>query len=218
MMKTIILTITTLLILSCGGSDSEINSEPTPAPTPTPTPLPAPEGYSDTVKNLFFELCLPAANDEFCKCSVDKIEENIPIDEFPVEDLMGRILSGELSEDTSNSDIANLFPESVLTAVSPCFSLILENNPVIEIEELKSIDSEETMDIELMTKEELLDPIIQICSSNQSEEFCECTMETIIDNYTKEELMDLRTSVSDGELPGDIFQMGLMNCAIYLSQ
>ena len=113
MMKSIILTIIMLLILSCGGN-SEDNIMPTPIPTPTPTPTPEPDGYSDTVKNLFFELCLPAANDQFCECSVNQIEENIPVDEFPVEDLMGRILSGEISEETSNSDIANLFPESVL--------------------------------------------------------------------------------------------------------
>ena len=131
MMKSIILTIIMLLILSCGGN-SEDNIMPTPMPTPTPTPTPEPDGYSDTVKNLFFELCLPAANDQFCECSVNQIEENIPVDEFPVEDLMGRILSGEISEETSNSDIANLFPESVLEAVSPCFNLIIESNSVIE--------------------------------------------------------------------------------------
>ena len=113
MMKSIILTIIMLMVLSCGGSDSENNLMPTPMPTPTPTPEPEPEGYSDTVKNLFYELCLPAANDEFCECSVNQIEENIPVDEFPVEDLMGRILSGEISDETSNSDIANLFPEKV---------------------------------------------------------------------------------------------------------
>ena len=126
-----------LLILSCGGN-SEDNIMPTPIPTPTPTPTPEPDGYSDTVKNLFFELCLPAANDQFCECSVNQIEENIPVDEFPVEDLMGRILSGEISEETSNSDIANLFPESVLEAVSPCFDLIIENK--LSLKEIKRIN------------------------------------------------------------------------------
>ena len=35
---------------------------------------------------------------------------------------------------------------------------------------------------------------------------------------TKEDLINLRTSLSDGELPSDIFQLGLMNCALYLGQ
>ena len=151
MMKSIILTIIVLMVLSCGGSDSENNPMPTPMPTPTPTPTPEPEGYSDTVKNLFYELCLPAANDEFCECSVNQIEENIPVDEFPVEDLMGRILSGEISDETSNSDIANLFPESVLEAVSPCFDLIIDSNSVIEIEETELIPNVEVENLELMT-------------------------------------------------------------------
>ena len=159
-----------LLILSCGGS-SEDNIMPTPMPTPTPTPTPEPVGYSDTVKNLFFELCLPAANDQFCECSVNQIEENIPVDDFPVEDLMGRILSGEISEETSNSDIENLFPESVLEAVSPCFDLIIENNSVIEIEETELIPDVETENLELLTEEELLNPLMEICSNNQSDEF-----------------------------------------------
>jgi len=187
-------------------------------PTPTPTPTPEPEGYSDTVKNLFYELCLPAANDEFCECSVNQIEENIPVDEFPVEDLMGKILSGEISDETSNSDIANLFPESVLEAVSPCFDLIIDSNSVIEIEETELIPDVEVENLELMTEVELLEPLMEICSSNQSDEFCECTVETILDNYSKKDLVNLRTSLSDGELPSDIFQLGLMNCAIYLGQ
>ena len=216
MMKSIILTIIMLMVLSCGGSDSENNPMPTPMPTPTPTP--EPEGYSDTVKNLFYELCLPAANDEFCECSVNQIEENIPVDEFPVEDLMGRILSGEISDETSNSDIANLFPESVLEAVSPCFDLIIDSNSVIEIEETELIPDVEVENLELMTEVELMEPLMEICSSNQSDEFCECTVETILDNYSKKDLVNLRTSLSDGELPSDIFQLGLMNCAIYLGQ
>ncbi|MEC7271057.1 MAG: hypothetical protein VXU44_02555 [Chloroflexota bacterium] len=215
-MKSIILTIIMLMVLACGGSDSENNPMPTPIPTPTPTP--EPEGYSDTVKNLFYELCLPAANDEFCECSVNQIEENIPVDEFPVEDLMGRILSGEISDETSNSDIANLFPESVLEAVSPCFDLILDSDSVIEIEETELIPDIEAENLELMTEEELLEPLMEICSSNQSGDFCECTVETILDNYSKEDLVNLRASLSDGELPSDIFQLGLMNCAIYLGQ
>ena len=218
MMKSIILTIIMLMVLACGGSDSENNPMPTPIPTPTPTPTPEPEGYSDTVKNLFYELCLPAANDEFCECSVNQIEENIPVDEFPVEDLMGKILSGEISDETSNSDIANLFPESVLEAVSPCFDLIIDSNSVIEIEEIELISDDEVENLELMTEEELLEPLMEICSSNQSDEFCECTVETILDNYSKKDLVNLRTSLSDGELPSDIFQLGLMNCAIYLGQ
>ena len=216
MMKSIILTIIMLMVLSCGGGDSENNPMPTPMPTPTPTPEPV--GYSDTVKNLFYELCLPAASDEFCECSVNQIEENIPVDEFPVEDLMGRILSGEISDETSNSDIANLFPESVLEAVSPCFDLIIDSNSVIEIEETELIPDVEVENLELMTEVELLEPLMEICSSNQSDEFCECTVETILDNYSKEDLVNLRTSLSDGELPSDIFQLGLMNCAIYLGQ
>ena len=201
MMKSIILTIIMLMVLSCGGSDSENNPMPTPMPTPTPTPTPEPEGYSDTVKNLFYELCLPAANDEFCECSVNQIEENIPVDEFPVEDLMGKILSGEISDETSNSDIANLFPESVLEAVSPCFDLIIDSNSVIEIEETELIPDVEVENLELMTEVELLEPLMEICSSNQSDEFCECTVETILDNYSKKDLVNLRTSLSDGELP-----------------
>ena len=115
-----------------------------------------------------------------CKCSVNQIEENIPVDDFPVEDLMGRILSGEISEETSNSDIANLFPESVLEAVSPCFDLIIESNSVIEIEETELIPDVETENLELLTEEELLNPLMEICSNNQSDEFCECTVETIL--------------------------------------
>ncbi len=218
MMKSIILTIMMVMVFSCGGGDSENNPMPTPMPTPTPTPTPQPDGYSDTVKNLFFELCLPAANDQFCECSVNQIEQNIPVDEFPVEDLMGRILSGEISEETNNSDIANLFPTSVLDAVSPCFELILEDNSLIEIEESDLDIKIETEGIEIMTKEELIEPLKEICLTNQSEEFCDCTVDTIINNYSKDELINLRESVSDGELPSDIFQMGLMNCAIYLSQ
>ena len=72
---------------------------------------------------------------------------------------MGRILSGEISEETSNSDIANLFPESVLEAVSPCFDLIIENNSVIEIEETELIPDVETENLELLTEEELLNPL-----------------------------------------------------------
>ena len=37
-------------------------------------------------------------------------------------------------------------------------------------------------------------------------------------SYSKEDLINLRTSLSDGELPSDIFQLGLMNCALYLGQ
>ena len=59
---------------------------------------------------------------------------------------------------------------------------------------------------------------IEICSNNQSDEFCECTAETILDNYSREDLVNLRTSLSGGELPSDIFQLGIMNCAIYLGQ
>ena len=92
MIKYLLITIFLLTIFACGSNESDNLPAPTPAPTPTPTPTPVPDGYSDTVKNLFFELCLPAANNEFCECSVDMIEENIPVDEFPVEDLMSKIL------------------------------------------------------------------------------------------------------------------------------
>jgi len=219
MMKYIILTTILCLIIGCGGNDSDKMPVPTPQPTPTPTPTPIPEGYSDTVKNLFYELCLPAANDEFCECSVDMIEENIPVDEFPVEDLMGRILSGEITENTDNNDIINLFPASVIEAVSPCFNFIAQDEIKIEIEDSEApIEIDTTENIEIMTKEELLNPLKEVCLNNQSEEFCECTNETIIDNYSKEDLIKLRESVAGGELPGEIFQLGLMNCTIYLGQ
>ena len=105
-----------------------------------------------------------------------------------------------------------------MEAVSPCFDLIIDSNSVIEIEETELIPDVEVENLELMTEEELLEPLMEICSSNQSDEFCECTVETILDNYSKEDLINLRTSLSDGELPSDIFQLGLMNCAIYLGQ
>ena len=216
MMKSIILTIIMFMVLSCGGSDSENNPMPTPMPTPTPTPAPEPEGYSDTVKNLFYELCFPAANDEFCECSVEMIEENIPVDEFPVEDLMSKILSGEISDETNNNDIVNLFPSSVIEAVSPCLSLMVDNDIEIDIEENDiEIESE---NLEILSKDELLKPLSDVCLNNQSEEFCKCTIETIAENYSQEDLVKLRESVAGGELPGEVFQLGLMNCAIYLGQ
>ena len=76
----------------------------------------------------------------------------------------------------------------------------------------------ETENLELLTEEELLNPLMEICSNNQSDEFCECTVETILDNYSKEDLINLRTSHSDGDLASDLFQLGLMNCALYLGQ
>ena len=92
MIKYLIVTISLITIFACGNNEQDNLPVSTPVPTPTPTPTPVPEGYSDTVKNLFFELCLPAANNEFCECSVEMIEENIPVDEFPVEELMSKIL------------------------------------------------------------------------------------------------------------------------------
>ena len=37
-------------------------------------------------------------------------------------------------------------------------------------------------------------------------------------NYSQEDLVKLRESVAGGELPGEAFQLGLMNCAIHLGQ
>ena len=67
------------------------------------------------------------------------------------------------------------------------FDLIIESNSVIEIEETELIPDVETENLELMTEEELLKPLMEICSNNQSDEFCECTVETILDNYSKED-------------------------------
>ena len=67
-------------------------------------------------------------------------------------------------------------------------------------------------------KDELLKPLSDVCLNNQSEEFCKCTTETISENYSQEDLVKLRESVAGGELPGEVFQLGLMNCAIYLGQ
>ena len=218
MIKYLLITIFLLTTFACGSNDSDNISAPTPAPTPTPTPTPVPEGYSETVKNLFFELCLPAANNEFCECSVEMIEENIPVDEFPVEDLMSKILSGEISDETNNNDIVNLFPASVIEAVSPCLSLMIEDDIEIDIEE-NDIEIEiETENLEILSKDELLKPLLEVCLTNQSEEFCKCTTETISENYSQSDLVKLRESVAGGELPGEVFQLGLMNCAIYLGQ
>ena len=173
---------------------------------------------SDIVKNLFLELCLHADNNEFCECSVQMIEENIPVDEFPVEDLMSKILSGEISDETSNNDIVNLFPASVIEAVAPCLSLMIEDDVEINIEESDVEVEIESENLEILSKDELLKPLLEVCLTNQSEEFCKCTTETISENYSQEDLVKLRESVAGGELPREVFQLGLMNCAIYLGQ
>ena len=218
MIKYLLITIFLLTILACGSNESDNLPTPVPVPTPTPTPTPVPEGYSDTVKNLFFELCLPAANNEFCECSVEMIEENIPVDEFPVEDLMSKILSGEISDETNNNDIVNLFPASVIEAVAPCLSLMIEDDVEINIEENDVEVEIESENLEILSKDELLEPLLEVCLNNQSEEFCKCTTETISENYSQEDLVKLRESVAGGELPGEAFQLGLMNCAIHLGQ
>ena len=218
MIKYLLITIFLLTIFACSSNESDNLPAPTPAPTPTPTPTPVPEGYSETVKNLFFELCLPAANNEFCECSVEMIEKNIPVDEFPVEDLMGKILSGEISDETNNNDIINLFPASVIEAVSPCLSLMIEDGIEIDITE-NDIDVEiESENLEILSKDELLKPLLEVCLNNQSEEFCKCTTKTISENYSQADLVKLRESIAGGELPREAFQLGLMNCAIYLGQ
>ena len=84
-----------------------------------------------------------------------------------------------------------------------------ENDIEIEIE---------SENLEILSKDELLKPLLEVCLTNQSEEFCKCTTETISENYSQEDLVKLRESVAGGELPGEVFQLGLMNCAIYLGQ
>ena len=95
---------------------------------------------------------------------------------------------------------------------------MIEDDIEIDIEE-NDIEIEiESENLEILSKDELLKPLLEVCLTNQSEEFCKCTTETISENYSQEDLVKLRESVAGGELPGEVFQLGLMNCAIYLGQ
>ena len=213
------------LSLGCGSSDIlNINNDPTPTPIPTPTPTPiptpTPAGYSDTIKELFFGLCLPSASEEFCGCSVKEIEENIPLEEFPVEQLMEKILTGELDESSDPTGLANIFPPAVMEAVTPCFELLITEDTPIEI----IVEEEEVAELELpeepenLSKEELLKPVTELCLKQGTQKFCECTTETVSDNFTNEELVELRKDLQKGTLPPELIQLGMMNCAIYIGQ
>ena len=169
-------------------------------------------------------MCVPAAGEEFCQCSADAIEENIPVEEFPVDYLMEQFMSGSLGEDTSIDELIDengLFPPEVMEAISPCSALL----PLEElIEEVIEIDEESLEDIELpetteeMSKEELLAPVSELCLLQGSQKFCECGIDAVSDSYTEDELVALIESVKEGTLPSNVFQLFLMNCAMYLGQ
>ncbi|MEC7920757.1 MAG: hypothetical protein VYA06_01205 [Chloroflexota bacterium] len=213
---TILVCLISILILSCGSSDV-LNFDPDPTPTPVPTPTP--DGYSDTIKELFLGLCTTSASEEFCECSVNQIEENIPVQDFPVEPLMEKVLSGEIDESSDPSGLANIFPAEVMKAVAPCFELI-EPEEDIKLE----VTEEEVEDLKLpentddLSKEDLLAPITELCLIQGSPKFCECTKETVADNYTDDELLELRKELEKGSLPPELIQLGMMNCAIYIGQ
>ncbi|MEC9451451.1 MAG: hypothetical protein VYB79_03530, partial [Chloroflexota bacterium] len=82
-----------------------------------------------------------------------------------------------------------------------------------EVEDLKL--PENTDDL---SKEDLLAPITELCLIQGSPKFCECTKETVADNYTDDELLELRKELEKGSLPPELIQLGMMNCAIYIGQ
>ena len=83
----------------------------------------------------------------------------------------------------------------------------------IRVEDLKL--PENTDDL---SKEDLLAPITELCLIQGSPKFCECTKETVADNYTDDELLELRKELEKGSLPPELIQLGMMNCAIYIGQ
>ena len=63
----------------------------------------------------------------------------------------------------------------------------------------------------------LVNPNSALCDV-RSPKFCECTKETVSDNYTDDELLELRKELEKGSLPPELIQLGMMNCAIYIGQ
>ena len=213
---TILVCLVSILLLSCGSTDV-LNFDPDPTPTPVPTPTP--DGYSDTIKELFLGLCTTSASEEFCECSVNQIEENIPVQDFPVEPLMEKVLSGEIDESSDPSGLANIFPTEVMQAVAPCFELIEPEEDIkLEVAEEEIEDLKLPENTDELSKEDLLSPITELCLIQGSPKFCECTKETVSDNYTDDELLELRKELEKGSLPPELIQLGMMNCAIYIGQ
>ena len=212
------------LIISCGSSDVlnfDPDPTPTPIPTPTPTPIPTPTpaGYSDTIKELFLGLCTSSASEEFCECSVNQIEENIPIEEFPVEPLMEKVLSGEINESSNPSGLANIFPPEVMQTVAPCFALIQPEEEIkLEVAEEEVEDLKLPENTDNLSKEDLLIPVTELCLKQGSLKFCECTTEAVSNNYDDDELLELRKDLEKGSLPPALIQLGMMNCAIYIGK
>ena len=124
-------------------------------------------------QELFLVLCSTSATEEFCECSVNQIEENIPIQDFTVEPLMEKVLSGEIDESSDPWGLANIFPAEVMQAVAPCFELI-EPEEDIKLE----VTEEEVEDLKLpentddLSKEDLLAPITELCLIQGSPKFC----------------------------------------------
>ena len=59
---------------------------------------------------------------------------------------------------------------------------MIEDDIEIDIEE-NDIEIEiESENLEILSKDELLKPLLEVCLTNQSEEFCKCTTETISEN------------------------------------
>lgn len=203
------------VLIGCGSSET-IPSTPTPVPTPTP------EGYPQIFKEIFYELC-PESNKEFCECSVKEIEENISPDDFPIDYLMEQMMIGNIGEGTDLADLisSDVFPAGLMEVIAPC-SITLIDTQVIEdsqdVEKKVPIEIDIAEDLEGLTKEEMLIPIAEVCETNGSEKFCKCTTEAIISNFTEEEILIMAKSIDEGDLPPEIFQMGMINCAIYLGQ
>ena len=94
----------------------------------------------------------------------------------------------------------------------------IESEDPQDIEKKVPLNTDIAEDLEGLTKEEMLIPIAEVCETNGSQKFCECTTEAIVSNFTEEEILNIAKSIDEGELPPEIFQMGMMNCAIYLGQ
>jgi hypothetical protein len=185
-------------------------------------PTPTPEGYPQIFKEIFYELC-PETNKEFCECSVQKIEENISPDDFPIDYLMEQFMTGNIGEGTDLSDLisSDVFPADLMKVIAPCSITLIDtigSEDPQDIEKVVPLNTDISEDLEGLTKEEMLIPIADVCETNGSEKFCECTTEAIVSNFTEEEILNIAKSIDEGELPPEIFQIGMMNCAIYLGQ